>query len=255
MPAVRRRRHVTLEVLGTAALGAVLVTACTPSTAPGRTGQAAPATLPPTVMTTRPGLTTTAVPGPAFVGSVTVLSPTVRARMTGHSWRPGCPVGLDDLRLLTMSYWGFDQLSHVGSMVVRSNQADAVVRVFRYLFAVRYPIRRMQPVDDFGADDDASMAADNTSAFNCRGVDGSPGVWSEHSYGWAIDVNPVENPWVRGTVVQPPAGAAYLDRSAVAAGMIHAGDVVVDLFASIGWTWGGTFRNARDYQHFSASGR
>jgi len=174
--------------------------------------------------------------------------------MTGRSWRAGCPVGLDDLRLLTMSFWGFDNAPHIGRMVLHRTQANAVLGVFHFLFAVRFPIQRMQLVDDFGADDNASMAANNTSAFNCRAVDGSPGVWSQHSYGWAVDINPVQNPWVRGTTVEPAAGLAYLDRSKQAPGMIHAGDVVVGLFSSIGWTWGGTFRSAKDYQHFSASG-
>ena len=110
-------------------------------------------------------------------------------------------------------------------------------------------------MDDFGADDAASMAANNTSAFNCRGIDGRPGAWSEHSYGWAIDVNPVQNPWVRGSQVDPPSGAPYVDRTLQTPGMVHADDGVVQAFRSIGWAWGGYFRNAKDYQHFSATGR
>ena len=179
----------------------------------------------------------------------------VRDLMVGRSWRPGCPVGLDQLRLLTVTYWGFDGKVHGGNLVIHQAHADAVVGVFGALFAARFPIQRIQLVDDFGADDAASMAANNTSAFNCRNIDGRPGVWSEHSYGWAIDINPVQNPWVRGIQVDPPAGAPYADRTRRAPGMIHPDDAVVGAFRFIGWTWGGTFRTAKDYQHFSATGR
>jgi hypothetical protein len=245
----------------TAVAGALILAACTPST-PHRTG-GQPGSLPPTFPPVAATVGSPPVPpapamtpaAPVFAATIVPLPSSVRTKMTGRSWRPGCPVGLDDLRFVTMSYWGFDQTAHTGQMVLHRSYADAVVRVFRYLFAVRFPIQRMQLVDDFGADDAASMAADNTSAYNCRGVEGSPGVWSQHSYGWAVDINPVQNPWVRGTTVEPPAGLAYVDRSKQADGMIHSGDVVVDLFSSIGWTWGGTFRSAQDYQHFSATGR
>jgi hypothetical protein len=100
------------------------------------------------------------------------------------------------------------------------------------------------------------MAANNTSAFNCRSVYGRPGVWSQHSYGWAIDINPVQNPFVRsGGSVVPPAGRAYVDRSKKSPGMIHRGDVVVRAFARVGWEWGGYWMSSKDYQHFSATGR
>jgi D-alanyl-D-alanine carboxypeptidase len=174
--------------------------------------------------------------------------------MTGVSWRPGCPVGLDDLRLITLSYWGFDGRPHTGSMVVHREHAEKVAGAFNFFYNLRFPIARMQLVDDFGADDNASMAANNTSAFNCREVDGRPGSYSQHSYGWAIDINPVQNPWVRGGDVRPPAGVDYVDRAKQAPGMLHDGDAVVAVFKSIGWKWGGRFRTAKDYQHFSASG-
>jgi hypothetical protein len=114
----------------------------------------------------------------------------------------------------------------------------------------------MRLVDDYGGGDRRSMAANNTSAFNCRSVVGRPGVWSQHSYGWAIDINPVQNPFVMsGGTVLPPAGEAYVDRSRRAPGMIHRGDVVYRAFASIGWEWGGDWSSSKDYQHFSATGR
>ena len=137
--------------------------------------------------------------------------------------------------------------------------ARDVVDVFRQLFEAAFPIRRMQLVDVYGADDDRSMAANNTSAYNCRRVAGTD-RWSEHAYGGAVDINPVQNPYVRGTSFVPAEGARYVDvpRGAdarPAPGVIVAGDVVVRTFARIGWEWGGTWQSSRDYQHFSASGR
>jgi poly-gamma-glutamate synthesis protein (capsule biosynthesis protein) len=112
----------------------------------------------------------------------------------------------------------------------------------------------MRLVDDYGGSDDASMDADNTSAFNCRNVAGTS-RWSEHAYGRAIDINPVENPYVAGSHVSPAAGRAFLDRSQRRPGVVRAGDAVVRAFARVGWGWGGDFSSAQDYQHFSASGR
>jgi hypothetical protein len=140
-------------------------------------------------------------------------------------------------------------------MVVHREMATDVVAVFRKLFDARFPLRRMRLVDDYGGDDQRSMAADNTSGFNCRLVTGG-GSWSEHAYGRAIDVNPIQNPYVTGAgTVEPPGGASFVDRARRATGMIHAGDVVVDAFASVGWGWGGTWSNPTDYQHFSSTGR
>jgi hypothetical protein len=181
------------------------------------------------------------------------IGPAPRARMTS-SWRPGCPLPRDDLRLLTLAHWGFDREVHRGELVVHKEQAPAVKRVFRVLFRVRFPIERMELVDRYGGDDDRSMAANNTSAFNCRRVEGSSS-WSEHAYGRAIDINPLQNPLVDGKRVAPPGGSRYLDRSRRAKGLIRADDVVVRAFAAVGWGWGGYWTSVKDYQHFSATGR
>jgi D-alanyl-D-alanine carboxypeptidase len=118
------------------------------------------------------------------------------------------------------------------------------------MYEARFPIRRMEPVDKYGGSDDASMAADNTSAFNCRPITGTTDRWSNHSYGRAIDINTIENPYVKGGTVLPPAGAAYLDRGDVRPGMIVAGDVVTTAFAAEGFGWGGDYTSLKDYQHF-----
>jgi hypothetical protein len=171
------------------------------------------------------------------------------------SWRPGCPVPVADLRLLTVDHWDFEGAERRGELVVHEDEAEAVLRAMDELYAARFPIERMVLVDVYGADDDASMAANNTSAFNCREVTGRPGVWSEHSYGRAIDINPVQNPYVAGDTVLPPAGAAYADRAQDAPGMIHPDGPAVRAFAAADWSWGGYWDSPKDYQHFSSTGR
>ncbi len=175
--------------------------------------------------------------------------------MTGSSWHPGCPVRIGDLRVLHMNERGFDGNLHPGELIVNRDSASAVLGVFRELFLARFPIQRMRPVDAYGGSDARSMAADNTSGFNCRYVPGSPGVWSQHAYGHAVDINPLRNPYVTSAGnVMPPRGARFTDRSLPAPGMIRSGGVVVRAFASIGWGWGGGWNGSPDYQHFSATG-
>jgi D-alanyl-D-alanine carboxypeptidase len=189
-----------------------------------------------------------------WYASVSVIDPKTRVRMK-YSWHRGCPVPIKDLRLITMTYRGFDRANHVGEMVVHSSVARAVVRAFHAMYKAGYPIRRMRLIDDFRGDDDLSMAADNTSAFNCRLVTGGSS-WSQHAYGWAVDINPVENPYVSaGGEVLPQAGRKYADRRSRARGVIHHGDAVWRAFQSVGWGWGGDWRSFHDYQHFSLTGR
>ena len=127
--------------------------------------------------------------------------------------------------------------------------------VFRQLYVARFPIHRMQPISRYGGSDDRSMAADNTSAFNCRyAVAPGPKRWSAHAYGEAIDVNTIENPYLEGGRVLPPAGRAYVDRSPYRRGMAVAGGVLVRAFASVGWLWGGRWTGSPDWQHFSKTG-
>ncbi len=192
---------------------------------------------------------------PAFHGRAERIDAATRARMTGVSWHRGCPVGFGRLRLLTVSHWGFDGRVHRGRLVVNRDAAAAMLGVMRSLYRERYPIRQMRLVDAYGANDHRSMAADNTSAFNCRFVAGSEGVWSEHAYGRAIDVNPIENPYVTASgYVSPPQGAPYAQRARRAPGLIHRGGEVVAAFAAAGWEWGGNWDWPKDYQHFSATG-
>ena len=192
-----------------------------------------------------------AVQVPPFAHSV---SPVTRAQLP-HSWRSGCPVAPSALRRVRLSHWGFDGRVHTGALVVNESAMRDVVVVFRRLYGARFPVRRMRPIDAYGGDDERSLAADNTAGFNCRyAVGPGPRRWSTHAYGLAIDVNPVENPYLEGGRVHPRAGRAYLDRSRFRPGMAVRGRMLVRAFAAVGWQWGGRWRGTPDYQHFSATG-
>lgn len=173
-----------------------------------------------------------------------------------HSWRPGCPVPPRKLRAIRMPYIGFDHAAHKGELIVNASVVKKVIKVFARLYRARFPIRRMKPVDAYHGSDPESMAADNTSGFNCRrAVAPGPPQWSMHAYGLAIDVNTVQNPYVEaGAPVQPPAGAAYLNRSDIRPGMAYPGGLLVKAFTAIGWGWGGNWSGSPDYQHFSSNG-
>ncbi|HEY7707355.1 MAG TPA: M15 family metallopeptidase [Gaiellaceae bacterium] len=189
-------------------------------------------------------------PAPPFTSKVS----RVTADDLPYSWRPGCPVGPAQLRAIRLRHWDFRGRSRVGILVVNAGVVRDVVTVFRRLYSARFPIRRMLGVEVYKGSDDRSMRADNTSGFNCRFVGGTS-RWSEHAYGRAIDVNTVENPYVHGGLVEPPAGRAYLDRSRRRPGMATSSSVLVRAFDAVGWGWGGRWTSAKDYQHFSTSGR
>ncbi|HEV3365272.1 MAG TPA: M15 family metallopeptidase [Acidimicrobiia bacterium] len=160
---------------------------------------------------------------------------------------------LRDLRLVTITHWGFDGQPRPGELVVHTGHAENIRRVFAELFAARFPIEQVRLIDEFGGDDDRSMEANNTSAFNCRPVKGTT-RWSQHAFGRAVDINPIQNPYVTRAGVSPPAGRDYLRRDGSRQGLITARGPVVTAFARVGWGWGGAWSNP-DYQHFSANGR
>jgi hypothetical protein len=170
------------------------------------------------------------------------------------SWHAGCPAPPSALRVVFLRYWGFDSQPHTGALVVHSWVVDPVVAAFRAMYEQRFPIERMDPVEAFGGSDDASMAANNTSAFNCRAVTGGTG-FSQHSNGGAIDINPALNPYVTGSTVLPARGANYLDRSRAVDGMLLPRSSPVLSFGFLGWGWGGNWASPKDYQHVSSNNR
>ncbi len=172
-----------------------------------------------------------------------------------YSWRTGCPVAPSQLRRLRVAYWGFDGSAHTGMLVVNADAVGDLVAVFSRLYAARFPIRRMRLIDAYRGRDEPSLEADNTSAFNCRyAVAPGPRRWSVHAFGRAIDVNPVENPYLVGGRVHPRSGRAYLNRARVRPGMAVPRGLLVRAFAAVGWAWGGRWTGSPDYQHFSATG-
>jgi hypothetical protein len=179
---------------------------------------------------------------------VSELPAAVRTEMTGVSWHPGCPVSLDHLRLVVLTHRGFDGRLHRGELVVHRAVTADLRTAFEAAYADDFPLAKVVRVDAYGGSDDRSMADNNTHAFNCRRITGGTS-WSEHAYGTAIDLNPVQNPYVRGSTVLPPAGRDYLDRSDVRPGMLVEGSAVIDAFDDRGWIWGGRWNTLKDYQH------
>jgi D-alanyl-D-alanine carboxypeptidase-like protein len=180
----------------------------------------------------------------------------VTVRDLRYSWHRGCPVGPAQLRRVRLRYIGFDGRAHGGQLIVNAAVARQVVVVFRTLYDSRFPIRKMVPIDAYHGSDDRSVAADNTSSFNCRAaVAPGPKHWSMHAYGQAIDVNTVENPYVQDGSVSHTNARPFLDRARVRPGMAVDGGVLVRAFAKAGWGWGGRWSGSPDYQHFSTNGR
>lgn len=199
--------------------------------------------------------TTDLLPPPAdgrFHGTAGPVTPAIRRRM-GETWRPGCPVALDRLRYVTVTFRGFDGAAHTGELVLRDDVADDVVGVFRRLFRAGFPIEEMRLPTTADLDAPPTGDGNNTAATVCRSVRGAS-TPSAHALGLAVDVNPFHNPYQKGDLVLPELAGAYLDRAWRRPGMILRGSVVVDAFADIGWAWGGDFRTLHDYMHFSATG-
>lgn len=169
------------------------------------------------------------------------------------TWREECPVTLEELTYLTVTFWGFDQRPHTGELLVNAAVADQLVVVFESLYEQRFPIEEMRIVRMDELDAPPTGDTNLTSVFECREATGGTS-WSQHAFGLAADVNPFHNPYLRGEVVLPELATAYTDRENVRPGMILAGDGVVEAFAAIGWTWGGDWKTLKDWMHFSLSG-
>jgi hypothetical protein len=239
----------------------VVMTACsqTPATERAASPGIGSASLPPLVDSSMP-----ASPAPAsvpvFRGEVSRIGSELRDHLIGRNWTPACPVHLEDLRLVEVSYWNFDGEVKTGPLVLNERVASEVLWVFRRLFRAHFPIEEIKlaakdrPIrpEDYWDKSRRSV----TASFNCRLATGSTTTLSQHSYGWAIDINPLQNPYVRndGTVLRAIA-LPFRNRSLHRKGMIHEGDVVVRSFARIGWEWGGHWHTLKDYMHFSLTGR
>ena len=173
----------------------------------------------------------------------------VEARMRGVSYPDDAEIKLSDLRYLRLSYVDFYDHEQVGELVCNKAIAEDLLAVFRDLYEARYPIRSIRLIDDFGGDDEASMAADNTSCFNYRKKTGMREL-SKHALGLAVDINPFENPYVRPARVRPVGASAFADRTKDFPHKIDKNDLCYRLFRAHGFSWGGSWRSVQDYQHF-----
>lgn len=189
----------------------------------------------------------------AFFGMSQEIPLSVAECMKGRSFKEGCPVSMDDLRYLSVSHWDYTGHVRIGHMVVHKIIASELVEIFQELFDHKFPIERMELIDFYDADDERSMSANNSSCFCFRPNTTTPGIYSNHSYGLAIDINPLVNPYVKGDKVLPDAGRLYLDRSLSYKGGItdSADNVCYKAFTSRGYEWGGSWPDRQDYQHFS----
>jgi hypothetical protein len=192
--------------------------------------------------------------------SVTPLPAKLRSNLEHGQWHAGCPVPLSDLRVVTVPYVDFDGVKRDGQIIVHRDVAGSVEKVFRKLYKLRFPIRHLQLSDMYGPPRAIPDDEDVTGSFWCRDSVPSPcvggtasGHWSNHAYGHAIDINPIENPYIGCGKVHDPRMRPYVDRSRPKKGMVT--PAVVKAFRSIGWGWGGDWSSGtKDYMHFSTNG-
>jgi hypothetical protein len=197
----------------------------------------------------------------AFHASIRPLpAPLKNELVAHHDWHSGCPVPLSGLRLLTVTVWGFDGKPYRGQLVVNERFAVPLAKMFRRLYSLRFPIRDLTLAANYASQRERARHPDASGSFECRQAVPSPctggtgtGSWSMHAYGEAVDLNPVENPYVGCGMSRDKTARAYMNRSNVRPGMVT--PAVVQTFASIGWGWGGSWSGStKDYMHFSATG-
>ena len=177
----------------------------------------------------------------------------IRTRMRGASYPEGCPVPWEELRYARVRHRGFDSQDHEGELVVNRRIADVVLSVFQELYEAGYPIERMRLIDDYGADDEASMADNNSSCFCYRPIAGTDRL-SYHAQGLALDINPLYNPAVAAGSIQPAVGAPYANDRDASPYCIAEDDLCYQVMTRHGFSWGGAWRSKKDYQHFEWTG-
>jgi hypothetical protein len=249
----RARAHPSPRRLAVIALLTVIAFAVPAGVATGRGGWGVPASI-------RPAAPAAAIGDRLpFEGGVSRIGPFLQRRLVDRNWHPGCPVAIDDLRHVRVRYRDYKGRVRTGPLIVHETVATGVLGVFRRLYRADFRIHRIKLPPSYRPPrpgDYWNSTRNRTAAFNCRPATGSPGSLSHHSYGWAIDINPLQNPYVSSSgAVLRRAAKPYVDRSRHAPGMIGRDDVVVRAFARIGWEWGGDWVTLKDYMHFSLTGR
>lgn len=200
-------------------------------------------------------LTTTIFLSCVAFGDISTLSQSDANAMRGVSMHDSCPVGYDELRKVSVKYHDFNGDTFDGTLVVHRDEANDVEMIFKELYEIHYPINKIYPIEKYKGSDFDSIEADNTSAFNCRKATGAT-KYSKHAYGKAIDINPIENPYIfRSGNVSHKASNRYKNRnisspqSVNEKAMLLPNSKVVEIFKRHGWRWGGDW-NVKDYQHF-----
>ncbi len=174
----------------------------------------------------------------------------VQTLMRKYTWHKGCPVSIEDLSYLELKYWGYDNQPHLGYLIVHKTLAKETEEIFNTLYQHHFPIQKIDLIEHYKGDDLTVMKKNVTTAFNCRAITGKPGTFSQHSYGRAIDINPLINPYIKGNKVLPIEGIKYLDRKKDFKGKITKDSLLYQQFTNYGWDWGGNWTDLQDYQHF-----
>lgn len=185
-----------------------------------------------------------------FVGQVASIPTAVQQKIKQRSWSPICPVPINQLAYLTLSYYGFDHKNHIGHLIINKKLAAEVVQIFHQLFNERVQIQAMKIYADYKPGDYGKN--NDTVGFYCSPFERDPKNFSRHAYGVAIDINPLMNPYNsddKGTA-WPKQGQTYLNRSSKKSGMIYTSSQVFKTFTAHGWTWGGLWQHHQDYMHF-----
>lgn len=193
------------------------------------------------------------LPPPARDEFSFTIAPLTGEPLTTSTWEEGCPVPPEDLRYITLTFRGFDGLSHVGELIVNAEWAEQIVEVFRQAWLADYPFEEMRIVTPADLEAEPTGDGNNTASFVCRAVTGGS-RFSQHAYGLAIDINPFHNPYVRGNVILPELADSYIERDDLRVGMLTADHPVVLAFKDMGWAWGGDWNSLKDWQHFSNNG-
>lgn len=178
-----------------------------------------------------------------------IIPQKIQNEMLGVSFKENKYIKIEDLRYLSLTYYGFDNKRHIGHMVVNKLVANEVLDIFKVLYKNKYKIEKIKIIDKYKASDELSMKNNNSSSFCYRLKTNGKGV-SKHGLGLAIDINPVQNPYIRKGVVLPIEGKKYVDRNKIKTGMILKNDVCYNAFINKGWEWGGDWKTMKDYQHF-----
>ena len=245
-----------LTLLGAGCSSGAASERSTPAASPTKVSPARVVPSPPPSSASTPAAEPSPNP-PGFDSSIAPLRGPLLREVRNKNWHPGCPVPLSQLRVLTVDYHGFDGDVHSGPLVLNHRVVEDVRTVFARLYRAGFKIKHIALARKYKPNahryDDKR---DVTASFNCRPATGNPGSISQHSYGWAIDINPIQNPYIGtdGKVLRR-AAKPYMNRSIHAPGVIYADGVVVRAFESIGWGWGGNWSTIKDYMHFSATGR